>query len=111
MVPGGGRATAQPVAAKVGADYRKGAGEQRRDAAPHQVRLREAVQQEDRRPGPLRAHENAGLTRLDLGRCELIHPDTNQSIDILRRHNRILPFSLACITIVGIEHQSSNLAM
>jgi hypothetical protein len=69
----GGRATAAPVAAKIGADDSKVAGEQRRDAAPHQVRLREAVQQEDRRPGPAVAHEDAGLIRLDLAGCELIH--------------------------------------
>src|SRR5215212_9508200 len=73
MVPGGGRAAAAPVAAKIDADNRKVAGKQRRDAAPHQVRLRKAVQQENRRPGPVRAHENAGLTRLDLGGCEVIH--------------------------------------
>src|SRR5215212_5851469 len=73
MVPGGGQAAAAPVAAKIGADDRKVAGEQRRDAAPHQVCLRKAVQQEDRRPGPMRARENAGLTRLDLGACEVIH--------------------------------------
>src|SRR5918997_1271018 len=73
MVPSGGRATAAPVAAKVGTDDRKVADKQRRDGAPHQVRLREAVQQEDRRPGPARAHENAGLIRLDLAGCELIH--------------------------------------
>src|SRR5215210_1522760 len=73
MVPGGSRAAAAPVAAKIGADDRKVAGKQRRDAAPHQVCLRKAVQQENRRPGPVRAHENAGLIRLDLGGCEVIH--------------------------------------
>src|SRR5215208_2726314 len=73
MVPSGGRATAAPVAAKVGTDDREVADKQRRDGAPHQVRLRKAVQQEDRRPGPVRAHENAGLTRLDLRGCEVIH--------------------------------------
>src|SRR5215204_3774766 len=73
MVPGGSRAAAAPVAAKIGADDLKVAGKQRRDAAPHQVCLRKAVQQENRRPGPVRAHENAGLTRLDLRGCEVIH--------------------------------------
>src|ERR687897_138383 len=73
MVPGGGRAAAAPVASKIGADDRKVAGKQRRDAAPHQVCLRKAVQQEDRRPGPVRAHENADLTCLDLGGCEVIY--------------------------------------
>src|SRR5829696_4124412 len=73
MVPGGGRAPAAPVAAKIGADDRKVAGKQRRDVAAHQVCLRKAVQQENRRPGPVRAHENACLTRLDLGGCEVIH--------------------------------------
>jgi hypothetical protein len=37
------------------------------------VCLRKAVQQEDRRAGPVRAHENACLTGLDLGGCEVIH--------------------------------------
>jgi transposase len=35
------------VAAEIGADDRKVASKQRRDAAPHQMRLRKAVQQED----------------------------------------------------------------
>src|SRR3712207_8033924 len=73
MVRGGDRAAAAPVAAKVGADDRKVAGEQRRDAAPHQVYLRKAVQQEDRRTEAVRAHEDAGLPRLDLGGYEVIH--------------------------------------
>ncbi len=44
-----------------------------RDFAPHQVRLRETVQQENRRPGPARAHEDCGVARLDLGGREIIH--------------------------------------
>ena len=73
MVGGGGWAAATPVAAKIGADNCKVLGKQRRDAAPHQVCLRKAVQQEDRRPGPVGAHEDARLTRLDLGSREVIH--------------------------------------
>ena len=69
---GDGAATA-PVAAKIGADDRKVAGKDRRDAASHQVGLRKAVQQEDRGPGPVRAREDSGFTGLHLGGCGVIH--------------------------------------
>src|SRR5437879_441221 len=51
MVRRGDRAAAAPVAAKIGADDRQVASKKRRHAAPQQVCLRKAVQQEDRRPG------------------------------------------------------------
>jgi hypothetical protein len=73
MIAGGHRATTAPITAKISADNSEVACKQRRHAAPHQVRLRKAVQQEDRRPGATRAHEDAGLARLNLGRCEVIH--------------------------------------
>lgn len=47
----GGRLVARPVPAQVGADHRVVRGEVRRDVPPHQVGLREAVQQHDRAAG------------------------------------------------------------
>src|SRR4051812_31221444 len=73
MVWGGDRTGAAPVAPQISADDRKVVGKQRRDAAPHQVCLRKAVQQEDRRSRSVRAYEDAGLTRLNLSACEVIH--------------------------------------
>lgn len=73
MVRRGDGTTAASVAAKIGADDREVASKQRRDAAPHQVCLWKAVQQEDRWPGTGRAHEDTGFTRLDLGGGEVIH--------------------------------------
>ena len=48
MVQRGRRAAASPVAAKIGADHGEVAGQQRRHAAPHEVGLWKAVQQQDR---------------------------------------------------------------
>jgi hypothetical protein len=45
-------AGALPVSAKVGTNDRVFAGQQRRDAAPHQMSLWETVQQQDRWPEP-----------------------------------------------------------
>src|SRR6266536_3382631 len=73
MVRSGGWAAAAAIAAKIGADDGKFAGKQWRDFAPHEVRLRETVQQENRRPGPARAYEDCGVARLDLGGREIIH--------------------------------------
>jgi len=72
MIRSGNRATTASVAAKVGADDGKIAGKHGRDAAPHQVCLRKAVQQENWRPGSGPADEDAGLTRLDLGSLEVV---------------------------------------
>jgi hypothetical protein len=71
-----GWTTAASVATKIGADYREMAGEQRRDAAPHQVSLREPVQEQDGWAGPRPAREDAGLARVDLGGLKIVqHPD------------------------------------
>jgi hypothetical protein len=73
MVWGGGRAAAASVAAKVGAHDREVMGKQRSNAVPHQVCLREAVQQEDRQPRAVESDEDGGLARVDLGGCEVFH--------------------------------------
>jgi len=58
MVGQRGRATAVAVAAQVGADDREPLGEPRRNVPPHQMRLRKAVQQHQRRAGPESPREN-----------------------------------------------------
>src|SRR5882672_1319440 len=55
------------VAVQIGSYDGKAARQQRRDAAPHQVRLRETMQQQDRRARSGSAHEYAGFTGLDFG--------------------------------------------
>ena len=72
MVGVDGRAAAAAVAAQIGAHDRELAGEQRRDVAPHQVRLREAVQQEQRRPEARGAHEDGGIACVDLPAHETV---------------------------------------
>ena len=73
VVRRGRRTTAAPITAKIRADDREVTREQRRDAAPHQVRLRKAVQQENRRPAASRADEDRCVARVDLGRGEVVH--------------------------------------
>ena len=46
-------------------------GEESRHPPPHQVGLREAVKQQQRRPSTCPAHEYAGFAGPDLGRLEL----------------------------------------
>ncbi len=62
----GRRAAALSIAAQIGAHDGELARQQRRDVAPHQVRLRKTVQQQQRRAGSRTAHEDAGFTGLDL---------------------------------------------
>ncbi len=72
MVRSGRRAATTAIAAQVGTDYGEAAGEQRRDVAPHQVRLREAVQQQDRRARAEAAHMDARFGRLHFKRVEIL---------------------------------------
>jgi hypothetical protein len=69
----GGRTAALPIAAKICGDHGEIAGQQRGDAAPHQMGLRKAMQQEERRPGAGGPQEDAGLPGLDLGGPEALH--------------------------------------
>jgi hypothetical protein len=124
MVRGGDRAAAAPVAAKVGADDRKVAGEQRRDGAPHQVCLRETVQQEDWRTGAVRAYEDGCISRLDLGGREVIHHFESCSVpscpvdggrsDATRKHHefnaRCIPFSYSSVAIASLSSRSTQRA-
>src|SRR5882757_1665999 len=73
MVRGGRRAAALPVAAKIGTHHGEFARQQRRNTAPHQVRLRKTVQQEERRTLSAGAHEDAGFTGLDFSGSEVVH--------------------------------------
>jgi hypothetical protein len=73
MVRGGRRAAALPVAAKIGAHDGEFARQQRRNTAPHQMRLRKTVQQQERRARSRSAHEDAGFTGLDFSCCEVVH--------------------------------------
>jgi hypothetical protein len=73
VIGGRGRAAALSVAAQIGAYHGKAARQQRRDAAPHQLGLRETMQQQDRRPRSANAHEDAGFTGLDFGGGEVLH--------------------------------------
>src|SRR5215212_1804527 len=111
VVGGGDWAAAAPVAAKIGADNRKIAGEQRRDAAPHQVCLRKSVQQEYRRPGPVRAHENACLTGPDLGGCEVIHhfrPSSFFSTRATMCGSSVLPLATILIRMSGRGYSTTS---
>jgi len=87
MVWRGDRAAALPIAAKISADNGKVVRKQRRDAVPHQVSLRKAVQQENRRAQTQPAHEDTGLVRLNnlgfkvissFGLCSFPHHERQQ---------------------------------
>src|SRR5262249_1909682 len=76
MIRRGEGATAAPITGKVGANHGEVAGEQGRHAAPHDVRLRKAMQEEDRRPGAGSAHKDRGLAGVDVAGFEIVeHPD------------------------------------
>jgi len=81
MVRGRDRATAAPVAAPVGADDREVVGEQRGHLAPHEVCLREPVQEEERWAGPGPAQKNAGAARVDFGGFEGVHLQAGTETD------------------------------
>src|SRR5262249_39598950 len=70
-----GRAAAVSVAAEIGADDGEPSGEPRRDVAPHQMRLRKAVQQHQRRARSETPRKNLRACAGDLERlcgCESI---------------------------------------
>jgi hypothetical protein len=67
-----GWAAALPVATQVRAHNREVARERRRDLTPHQMRLREAVKQQHRRPSATMAHEDPRVSRIHDGSLESV---------------------------------------
>ena len=96
VVRRGNRTAALAVAAKVGADDGKLVRQQSRYTAPHQVSLGKAVQQKQRRPGAVGAHEDSGLACVNFGDREIVH-DFESILVFHRQHYRsrtdVLAFS------------------
>jgi hypothetical protein len=65
-----GRLAAVAVAAEVRADHGVAPGQRRRDAMPHDVGLRVAVQEQERRPGAADPHVDRGLAGRDVAPLE-----------------------------------------
>ncbi len=77
VVARGGWTTALSISAQIGANNAELLRQQRRHPPPHQVGLREAVKQQQRRPSTSPAHEYAGFAGLDLSRLELLQDDSD----------------------------------
>src|SRR5437667_171558 len=63
---------AAAIAAQIGTDHREAASEQGCNIAPHQMCLREAVQQEDGRSRPEAAQKNTRFVRLHFDGLEML---------------------------------------
>jgi hypothetical protein len=66
------RFATRAIAAQVGGDDGEPLGQRRRDPVPHQVRLRDAVQKQDRLPGPTPDAMDCGLRRRDVELIETL---------------------------------------
>src|SRR5262249_51424768 len=65
-----GRTAAAAIAAQIRADHGEALSQHRGDSAPHQMRLRETMQQQDGQTGAEAAYEDAGAGALHFERLE-----------------------------------------